>query len=133
MNGNRNQRALLMETLIAVLFFALCACVLLRTFAAAREYSLRAGVESAALLRAEDLAERLSAAPDAGALLAADGFAEEEGVWRMNEADWRVEVTVAREATEAGSLTNARVSVLQGDAELASLPAARYTPGEAAE
>lgn len=133
MSGNRNQRALLMETLIAVLFFALCACVLLRTFATARQYSLRAGVESAALLRAEDLAERLSAAPDAGALLAADGFTDEQGVWRLDEADWRVEVTVSREATPAGSLTNARVGVRQGDAELVTLPAARYTPGEATE
>lgn len=132
MSGSRNQRALLLETLIAVLFFALCACVLMRTFAAAHRCSLLAGAQSGALLRAEDLAERLSAAPDAESLLRADGFAQETGVWYLDEAAWRVEVTVTREQTPAGILTGAQVCVRGQDTVLAELPVARYTPGEAA-
>ena len=71
MSGGRNQRALLMEIMIAVLFFALCASVLLQTFAAARECSRSAGVQGAALLEAQSLANRLSASDDMAAALRA--------------------------------------------------------------
>ena len=87
MSGGKNQRALLMEIMVAVLFFALCASVLLQTFAAAREYSRRAGVEGEALLQAQSLASLLYVREDTDTALRESGFEECGGVWMRQECE----------------------------------------------
>lgn len=131
MSGSRSQRTLLVEIMVAVLFFALCATVLLRTFAAAYAYSERAGVESEALLMAQDLAECLYAADDREALLAGSGFDEEEGRWRREHGAYALEVELAGEDAPAGTLQTAQIRAKRGDATVVTLPCARYVPGEA--
>lgn len=132
MSGSRSQRTLLVEIMIAVLFFALCATVLLETFATAHEYSDRAGVDSAALLEAQDLAERLYAADDREALLTACGFAQEDEIWRRDAGDYSLEVELGEELAPAGTLWTAQIRALREDGLIVELPGARYVPGEAA-
>lgn len=131
MNGSRSQRALLVEIMIAVLFFALCATVLVQTFAAARALSHRAGAEGAALIEAQDLAEQLRAADDAEALLSSLGFARAEDAWRRAEGDCTMEVVPRAEAFAAGRLFAATVRVTRAEETVVELPVARYIPEEA--
>ena len=130
MSASKNQRALLMEIMIAVLFFALCASVLLQTFASAREYSRRAGLESETFLEAQSLAASLYAAQDMSAQLAALGFEETGAVWTKQDGDYRIEVELGAEEAPAGVLHTALVRMLRNESELAQLPVARYVPGE---
>ena len=60
---NRNRsNVLLVEILIAVLFFMLSATVLVRVFVTARNMTVRSGVESVAVADAQNVAESLYAA-----------------------------------------------------------------------
>ena len=130
MSGGKNQRALLMEIMVAVLFFALCASVLLQTFAAAREYSRRAGVEGEALMQAQSLASLLYVREDTDAALRESGFEERGGVWTRQE-EYSLSVSGQEEATPSGTLRTMTVRVLLGETVMAELPVARYAPGEA--
>ena len=131
MSGGKNQRALLMEIMVAVLFFALCASVLLQTFATAREYSRRAGVEGEALLQAQSLASLLYVREDTDTALRESGFEERGGVWTRQEAEYSLTVSGPEEAMPAGMLRTMPVRVLLRETVMAELPVARYAPEEA--
>lgn len=131
MSRSRNQNVLLVEIMIAVLFFALCSTVLLETFVTAREYSRRAGVYNEALVDLQDLAERLYAADDAAVLLESEGFAFRDGAWLRADDEYAVEVTLDREETAAGELNAAQLRALYRDKAVVELPWAHYIPGEA--
>lgn len=131
MSGGKNQRALLMEIMIAVLFFALCASVLLRTFVTVRELSRRAGVRTDALLTAQSLANRLYAQEDMPAELEVMGFKAQEGTWMRSGEGFELTVVLEEESTAAGTLQTALVRVTEGDSDIIELPVARYVPGEA--
>ena len=61
--GNRNRsNVLLVEILIAVLFFMLSAVVLVQVFATSRNLTTRAGVETRALAEAQNVTEAMYAA-----------------------------------------------------------------------
>lgn len=130
MSGGKNQRALLMEILIAALFFSLSASVLLQVFTTAREYSRRAGLQSEALLQAQSLVGRLYAQEDEAAALKALGYEENDGVWTWQEEDYCLTVSLDREEMPSGMLHTLLVRVLSSDKVIAELPAARYVPGE---
>lgn len=131
MSGGKNQRALLMEIMIAVLFFALCASVLLQTFVTARELSRRAGVQTDALLTAQSLANRLYAQQDMPAALKAMGFEADEAVWTRFGECFELTVVLGEESTAAGTLQTALVRLTEGGNDIIELPVARYVPGEA--
>ena len=131
MSKNRSQNALLVEIMIAVLFFALCSTVILETFVAAREYSRRAGVQNEALVELQDLAERLYVEKEADQLMKARGFTPSDEGWELDAGDYTVEVKFAQEEAPAGTLNTALLRALYGDKLLAELPWARYVPGEA--
>ena len=59
MGGRNRSNVLLVEILIAVLFFMLSATVLVRVFVTARNMTVRAGVETRALAEAQNVAEAL--------------------------------------------------------------------------
>ena len=131
MSGGKNQRALLMEIMLAVLFFALCASVLLQTFAAGREYSRRAGMEGEALVQAQSLASELYLREDADAALQESGFIEQDGVWTWQGEDYSLQVSGQEEEMPSGTLRTLLVRVLLEETVVAELPVARYAPGEA--
>lgn len=131
MSKNRSQNALLVEIMIAVLFFALCSTVILETFVAAREYSRRAGIQNEALVDLQDLAERMSAVEETDRLMETEGFIRLDAGWELDAGEYTIEVEFVQEEAPVGILNTARLRALYGDKILAELPWARYIPGEA--
>lgn len=78
MDENKN-KVLLMEIVVVLLFFSVSAVTTLQLFARASMIAHRSSAEARALIRCEDLAERLKASEDPGALL------DEDGNWQAVE------------------------------------------------
>ena len=82
MTRSNQLNTLLMEIMIAVLFFALCSTVILDVFVGAHNQSVRAGVQAQALAAAQNLSDGLYAAEQREELLLENGFkADESGVF----------------------------------------------------
>lgn len=136
MNNKSHSNVLLVEILIAVLFFMLSATVLLRVFATARNMTVRAGVETEAVSRAQNVAEVLYEADDVDATLTQMGFQSAHGAWSKDEGDFTLYVMGSAEDTEAGELWTGSVSAFyklrdpgaarQEDEKLFSLTCTRY-------
>ena len=134
-NKNRSN-VLLVEILIAVLFFMLSATVLVRVFVTARNMTVRSGVEAVALADAQNVAETLYAAEDVEATLEQMQFKSSHGTWSKDCGDYSLYVTGAVQPTGAGELWSGSVSafyklrnpddVRVTDEELFSLPCVRY-------
>lgn len=132
MEKHNQLRTLLVEILVAVLFFALSATILLEVFVGARNQSVRAEVTNEALFAAQNLADRLYEAEDAEALLRADGYAQAEGAWTLDCGAYALTVTLAEERLTGGVLRGARVEAVRGGETLLTLPCARYQAEEVA-
>ena len=134
-NKNRSN-ILLVEILIAVLFFMLSATVLVRVFIGARNLTVNSGVESRALVEAQNVAETLYAAEDVDATLEKLSFVSSHGTWSKDCGDYTLYVTGELQPTNAGELWTGSVSAFyklrnpdqarQEDEELFSLPCAKY-------
>ena len=124
------QSSLLAEIVIAVLFFALAATVILDIFAMAYGQSAYAGALNASMADAQNLSERLYASDDAQTLLESEGFVEEDGTWMLEKESYELHVVLSSEETGAGELRTAHIAVLRGDDTLVELPCARYFPRE---
>ena len=121
MSGKNRSNVLLVEILIAVLFFMLSAVILVRVFAAARNLSVRSGVETQALAEAQNVADLMLAAEDVETTytLYIEGGAAPAG----NGALWEGVVRAYyRQQGEDG---------IRSDAELFALPCVRYREAEA--
>lgn len=127
--GNR-MNALLVEILIAVLFFALSATVILETFVAADRLSDSAGRSSEALAEAQNWAGRIYASENAAALLEESGFRAEDGGWTMDCGEFALTVALTETEMAAGTMLSAEIRAGDGDGTLVTLPCARYFPGE---
>ena len=119
-----------MEILIAVLFFALSATILLEVFVGARNQSLRAGITNEALFAAQNLADRLYCAEDAETLLTQAGFSREKDAWTLNRGAYTLTATWEEERLLGGTLRSAKVCAQYGDETLLTLPCTRYLPEE---
>ena len=135
--GNRNRsNVLLVEILIAVLFFMLSATVLVRVFVAARNMTVRANVETRALADAQNVADTLYAAEDPDAALEAMEFRLYHGAWTRAVDDYTLYVEGTEQPAEAGVFWKGNVRVFYNnrsvdqvrpeDEELFSLPCTRY-------
>lgn len=135
--GNRNRsNVLLVEILIAVLFFMLSATVLVRVFVAARNMTLRAGVETRALAAAQNVADTLYASEDPDAALEAMEFRLYHGAWTRSTDDYTLYVEGAEQPSDAGMFWKGEVrafyhnrsveQVRPEDEELFSIPCTRY-------
>ena len=134
---NRNgSNVLLVEILIAVLFFMLSATVLVKVFVAARNMTVRSGVESAAVVEAQNVAETLYVAEDIDKTLSEMGFSSSHGAWSKDCGDYSLYVMGAYHEAGAGSLWTGEVSAFyklrnpdnarQEDEQLFSLACTRY-------
>ena len=102
MRNNNRSNILLVEILIAVLFFMLSATVLVRVFVAARNMTVRAGVETQALAEAQNVAEALYAADDPDAALENMQFKLYHGAWSRSDGDYTLYVEGAEKPADAG-------------------------------
>ena len=134
---NRNRsNVLLVEILIAVLFFMLSATVLVKVFVAARNMTVRSGVESMAIADAQNVAETMYAAEDIDATLEGMGFYSSHGAWTLDRGDYTLYVDGQATSTEAGELWSGTVSAFYKlrnpddaraeDEQLFSLTCTRY-------
>lgn len=131
MMGKGNQlNTLLVEIMIAVLFFALSSTVILETFVVTRNQSRLADVYNVALMEAQNIADKLYAADDVDETLKQAGFTQDGDVWTYTEAIYNLRVTVTEEETAAGVLLNAEVSAVHQDDAILTLPCSRYIPRE---
>ncbi|NLI21635.1 MAG: hypothetical protein GX418_08825 [Clostridiales bacterium] len=131
----RNYRgnALLIELVIALLFFALSQAIILRVFADAQTTNADARAMTRALAQAGNVAETLRVSEDAEATLRAFGFQRREderaqaGGYALQSADgYLLTAAITRFSQPAGLLTTVRLSAWRDGAELFSLPAVRY-------
>ena len=132
MTKGGRQSSLLVEIVIAVLFFAMSATVILNVFAAAYRQSSYAGALSASTEEAQDLAERLYLSDDPQAMLAGEEFVQEGDTWHLTADAYDLAVELMSENGEAGELRTANITVLREGETLIELPLARYIPREVA-
>ncbi len=130
MEKHNQLRSLLVEILIAVLFFALSATVLLEVFVGAHGKSDRAAAMNGALFAAQNLADTLCCAEDAAALLAREGFTEREDGWTRESGAYALTVTLGEERLAGGTMRRATVRAQYGGETILTLPCARYQPEE---
>ena len=134
---NRNRsNVLLVEILVAVLFFMLSATVLVKVFVTARNMTVRAGVESEAVVEAQNVAETLYTAADIDATLADMGFSSSHGAWSKDCGDYSLYVLGGYRDAGAGALWTGEVSAFyklrnpdnarQEDEQMFSLACTRY-------
>ena len=136
MRNNNRSNVLLVEILIAVLFFMLSATVLVQVFGTSRSLTVRSGVETLALAEAQNVADTLYAAEDPGAVLEGMEFIESHGAWSKDYGDFSIYVTAEEKRTDAGELWEGQVSAFysrrdpeaarQEDEQLFTLPCTRY-------
>ena len=136
MRKRNGSNVLLVEILLAVLFFMLSATVLVQVFAGSRSLTVRSGVETRALAEAQNIADALYAAEDPDALLENLEFISSHGAWSKDYGTFSVYVTLDQEETDAGVLRVGRVSgfytkrdpeaARQEDEELFTLACTRY-------
>lgn len=110
----RTQHSLLVEIMMALLFFALAAAVLLQMYATAYHQSDEAALLSDVLLHAQNLADECYLAETVqDACIEADGYT--------------LYVTVTQEQTAYGALRKAIVTARTADGDtLVTLPCTRY-------
>ena len=134
---NRNgSNVLLVEILIAVLFFMLSATVLVQVFATSRNLTHRSGVETAALAEAQNIAEALYAAEDPDAALKEREFILSHDAWSKDYGDFSLYITSRTQETETDEMWLATVSAfymekdpsvaMQEHEQLFELPCARF-------
>ncbi len=136
MRKRNGSNVLLVEILLAVLFFMLSATVLVQVFAAARNMTARSGVETLALAEAQNVAETLYAAEDPDAVLESMDFYNSHGAWSRDYGDFSLYVIAETRETDAGELWAGEVSAFysrrlpgtarQEDEQLFTLPCTRY-------
>ena len=136
MRSKNRSNILLVEILIAVLFFMLSATVLVRVFVTARNMTVRSGVESVAVADAQNVAASLYAAGDIDQALSDMGFYSSHGAWTLDRGDYTLYVDGKAEPTEAGELWSGTVSAFYKlrnpdaaraeDEQLFSLTCTRY-------
>ena len=125
MGNGKRQSALLVEIIIAVLFFALSATVILDVFATAYAQSTYAAACNAAMEDAQNCAEHLYASAAPEQTLSEDGFVANGDTWSRSGDGYVLYVELGQEAAGAGELRTAQIRALRGDKELLTLPVAR--------
>ena len=127
MQEKSRANVLLLEILIAVLFFMLSATVLVQVFAEAHNQNTKAYAQMQALQEAQNVADRLYAAEDPEAVLESLGFAQGHGMWVRRFEDVTLHVELKDRDYEMGRLRSAEIMAFYGqDTELFALPVEKY-------
>ena len=93
-NKNRSKsNVLLVEILIAVLFFMLSATVIVNVFVTSRNMTVRSGVETEAIQEAQNVAEAIYAAEDIDQLMQELGFRSAHATWTKDYGDYTLYVS----------------------------------------
>ena len=123
--GSRSN-ALLVELLIVIMFFMIASTLLIRIFTGARRMSARAERITVSLAEAQNIADQLYAAEDAGSLLESLGFVRQETGWVFTAEDYQMEAYVTEEGDEYGVYRHQEIRVTADGETLFSLPCSRW-------
>lgn len=127
MRTHTRSNALLVELMIVILFFMLASTVLIQVFAKARSMSASAETIAAAIMDAQNAADRLITAADPESELEEMGFSRDGGKWVLDRDSYRMEAETERIPAPAGKMIRQSVRVISADGtELLRLPCSRY-------
>lgn len=129
MKRAKSINALLVEIMIAVLFFALCSAVMLEMFAYTRNMSREVEISNSAMVYIQNMAERMYASDDARALLEDEGFYADGDVMRTECDGYSVTVDMNEEKTDGGLIVSAEITAVGKNGEIAQIPFVRYISG----
>lgn len=125
-------KSLLIELLLAVLFLALSATVILRLFLLAYTAERSAARTNRGTAVAQNWAEKLYAADDAEALLSENGFLSTGNRFLKETEDGLfVEILIKNAETDRGLLRSTEIAVAFDSETLIEIEGRRYMPGEA--
>ena len=131
---SNNNNALLVEIMIAVLFFALCSTVLLQVFTGVHRQSELSGVRTDALRTVRSLTEELNAADDPQAVLSENGVTlMADGTWQLEHTGpaYTVRIVTDSQPQDSGTLFTAQLTAeVTEDEPLFTLHSAHYVPRE---
>ena len=133
MGNGKRQNALLVEIIIAVLFFGLSATVILDVFATAYLQTTYAATCNAAMEDGQNIAARIYTSDEPEELLEAEGFQLEEGIWQREGNGYTLQVEYVVTPGEAGELRAANIMAVKGEETILDLPCARYAAKEVAQ
>ncbi len=122
-------RIVMVELLIAFLFFSLSAVIALQLFAHGYEFSRDSTLRAGALREAQSLADRLYTASSAEKLLKEAGFEKDEADYVRAQGEVAYTVALSAHGTDAGVMQSMIVTVSEGDTVLFTLPVKRYEGG----
>ena len=122
MHSGHRVNALIMELVIALLFFSVASITIMGVFSATGALSGKSTAESEAMYYAEDLAERLSVTDDMNALLETEGLDEGRAFGKA--------VCTASVALEDDGVETAYITVAYENKTVITLPVSRITGGE---
>lgn len=122
--------SLLMEILIATLFFALCAGVIVNVLATSSYQSAKAGRMMDMLDLAQNVSDRLYTASSMEEELAAMGFTQEGETYVRTEEAGTLSVALRAEQKESGVIHVADLTVACVDGGTFALSSTRFVPEE---
>ena len=126
----KSMNALLVEIMIAVLFFALCSVAILEIFVHTKNLSIESEINSSAIAHMQDISERVYASDDMYDILKMEGFSEKNGTWILECDGYIISVMPDEEYAEAGVIRSCVITAAGDDGEIAQLPCVRYVSGE---
>ena len=133
MGNGKRQNALLVEIIIATLFFALSATVLLDVFATAYLQTTYAAACNAAMEDGQNIAARIYTCDDPEALLEENGFLQEDGVWHRDGDGYTLQVDYSVTPGETGELRKAQITAVREEKAIMDLPCWHFIPKEVAQ
>ncbi len=101
---------LLVEILIAVLFFMISLAVLVQVFAASRNLTVRAKAKTEALAQAQSVADAMRSAEDTEQILTELGFKSSHGTWTQNYGSYSLMASGAFVPAGEGQMWEGEVS-----------------------
>lgn len=127
MQGRNRANILLVEILIALLFFMLSSTVLIRLFVAAKTQSHMSLVGTEALAEAQNVLDTLKASEKPEEELKNFGFESAHGVWVRDNKNYVLRAETTTHEFAAGQLWSCELAAYYNrDTELFSLNAERY-------
>lgn len=126
MRSGSRSNALLVELLIVIMFFMIASTLLIRIFTGARRMSARAERITVSLAEAQNIADQLYAAEDAGSLLESLGFIRQETGWVLTADDYQMEAYVTEEQDDLGIFRHQEIRVTEEGETLFTLPCSRW-------
>lgn len=124
---NYKGNMLLIELVIAILFFSLSQVLIVQVFAKSAKMADDSQLAHVAMMLAEDVAESMRASGDEEALLLARGFEQRENDYLLEDGrGFQLRVALERSQESAGTLTTATMTATQGERTLFSFPSVRY-------